>query len=934
MRRVMMGLLCCLLVGNVMAQGHKKALQHSDYDHWKDLRNQKISNNGEWISYEVNPQKGDGYLYLYQVKTGKLDSVARGYRAMFSPQSNVLTFKVKAQFDTIRAKKLAKVKKKNLPKDSLFVWNLNENKLEKYANLKSYQVPSEKGNLVAFLLEMSKEKKDTTNKKKSTKVKKKKKKKASTIKKGELVIKNVVSGKEYRYKNVSDYTLAKNGNAVQFVQNEGDSVNIAQVKWFTSEGENVKTIFEKQGEAKKLSIAEQGNQVAFLFSADTLKNKTYQLFYSDLKMKTPVKIVDLNNSAIEKDWTVSQNRGVTFSKNGERLFFGVAPKPVNEAKDTLLEEEKYHVDVWNWKDPLLQPQQKVRAAKEKKRTWLAVYLPKKKRVIQLAKKEMPSVRLFDHANARFALGSSPLPYQQLTSWDDWYSDFYLVDVETGKSELILEKKNSTVGISPDQKFIYWFQTRENVWYTYNLKSKEIVAVSKNIEQNFFNEIHDMPGDAGSYGIVGWTKGDKEFIIKDRYDFWQVDPTGKKAAVNLTQGFGRKNHIRFAYEQLDRDQKYVDVNQPILMYAFHEFNKKSGYFELNIGSNPKEIVFEDVAYSQLQKAKESKQLMWKRSTFVDYPNLWISDMKFKKQKQISDANPQQKNYNWGSVELVEWTTGDGDKMQGMMYKPENFDPNKKYPMLVYFYERVSDRLHKHYVPQPNWSIINPTYCTSNEYLIFMPDINYPKVGYPGESAYSAIVTGTLAMMDRYKYIDKENIALQGQSWGGYQIAYLVTRTNLYKCAMAGAPVSNMTSAYGGIRWKSGMSRMFQYEKTQSRIGGTLWNSTLQYIENSPVFFAPKVETPLLIMHNDNDGAVPWYQGIEFFVALRRLQKPCWMLTYNKEAHNLMKRPNRVDLSIRMMQFFDHYLKGKPAPVWMTDGIPATKKGKMDGYELKK
>jgi dipeptidyl aminopeptidase/acylaminoacyl peptidase len=256
------------------------------------------------------------------------------------------------------------------------------------------------------------------------------------------------------------------------------------------------------------------------------------------------------------------------------------------------------------------------------------------------------------------------------------------------------------------------------------------------------------------------------------------------------------------------------------------------------------------------------------------------------------------------------------------------------MLVYFYERVSDRLHKHYVPQPNWSIINPTYCTSNEYLIFMPDINYPKVGYPGESAYSAIVTGTLAMMDRYKYIDKENIALQGQSWGGYQIAYLVTRTNLYKCAMAGAPVSNMTSAYGGIRWKSGMSRMFQYEKTQSRIGGTLWNSTLQYIENSPVFFAPKVKTPLLIMHNDNDGAVPWYQGIEFFVALRRLQKPCWMLTYNKEAHNLMKRPNRVDLSIRMMQFFDHYLKGKPAPVWMTDGIPATKKGKMDGYELKK
>jgi len=219
------------------------------------------------------------------------------------------------------------------------------------------------------------------------------------------------------------------------------------------------------------------------------------------------------------------------------------------------------------------------------------------------------------------------------------------------------------------------------------------------------------------------------------------------------------------------------------------------------------------------------------------------------------------------------------------------------------------------------------------VVFVPDIVY-KDGFPGESAYKAIVSGTLSMVEKYPFIDKENIGIQGQSWGGYQIAYLITRTKLFKAAMAGAAVSNMVSAYGGIRWESGVSRMFQYEKSQSRIGGTLWEKPLLYLSNSPVFYADKIETPLLIMHNDADGAVPWTQGIELYMAMRRLQKPAWMLTYNNEEHNLTKWPNRVDLSIRMYQFFDHYLKGAPIPSWMKEGIPAIEKGKTTGYELMK
>ena len=260
---------------------------------------------------------------------------------------------------------------------------------------------------------------------------------------------------------------------------------------------------------------------------------------------------------------------------------------------------------------------------------------------------------------------------------------------------------------------------------------------------------------------------------------------------------------------------------------------------------------------------------------------------------------------------------------------NFDSTKSYPLMVYFYELYSDRLHSHYIPKPTASIIYATEYASAGYVVFMPDIRY-KEGHPANSAYDCIMSGTDKVLSLYSNIDSTKMALQGQSWGGYQTAQLITMTNRYKAAMAGAPVSNMFSAYGGMRWGSGLNRQFQYEKTQSRIGYTIWEKPELYVENSPLFHLPNVTTPLLIMHNDEDGAVPWYQGIELFTGLKRLNKTAWMLNYNGDDHNLMKNANRIDLSIRMRQFFDHYLMDKPAPEWMEKGIPAIDKGKKLGY----
>ena len=267
-------------------------------------------------------------------------------------------------------------------------------------------------------------------------------------------------------------------------------------------------------------------------------------------------------------------------------------------------------------------------------------------------------------------------------------------------------------------------------------------------------------------------------------------------------------------------------------------------------------------------------------------------------------------------LWRWTSADGTELKGILVKPDGFDPNKKYPLMVYFYERMSSRLHRYTSPSPGTSP-NAAYYVSNGYLWFMPDVHYD-VGYPGESAVKCVVSGVQSLVNE-GFVQENAIGAAGHSWGGYQTAYLVTKTDIFRCVESGAPVSNMFSAYGGIRWGSGMSRQFQYEQTQSRIGGTPWQYPMRFWENSPLFFADKVNTPVLMLHNDQDGAVPWYQGIEYFMALRRLGKEAYMFNYVGEEHGLRQRQNQVDWTRRMQEYFDHHLRGTDAPSWMLEGV---------------
>ena len=907
----------------------KKLIDHSVYNGWKDIKNPVISDNGQYISFEINPQKGDGNLILLDMETMNYDTLSRGVKPVFGPNSNFLVYSIKPQFDTVRMAKLKKVKKDKLPKDSVGVIVLNSGKLIKYPKLKSIAVPEKSGNWIALLLEkpdLAKTENDSTKKEKKKKKAKGKKDKET----GLLLLINPLLGDSVSFTEVTKYALSKNGNACAFIRVKNDSVDSVSVLLFDPKTLESRIVFNHAGFAGNISVDEQGTQIAFTYSSDTAKVKSYGLYYQTLKSKVPQLVRSDSFPYRDESWSVSQHGKIYFNESGTELYFGTALRPEPEAKDTLTKDEKVSLDIWNWKDPLLQPQQLKELNKEKKRSYTAVFHPKSNKINQLGNPALEQVRIDSKAEGNLSLGFSNKPYRKLLSWEaSRYKDVYLIDRLTGDSEKIIHEVASSVSFSPDQKFVCWYNITDSAWYSYEVGTKTLRNLTTEIEFAFYNELNDIPDEARPYGLAGWTKSGK-VIVYDRYDLWLVDPAGNKDPENLTMGMGRKSNIKFRYQKLNKDLRFIP--ETILLSVFNEENKQAGYFSLNLKNKDiEELVLGDNYYNHPIKAKDADMMIWRKESFSLFPDLYSSTTNLKNIQRISDANPQQKDYNWGTTELVVWVSFDGDTMNGILVKPENFNPDIKYPMLVYFYERSSNRLNRYYTPKPIRSTINWTYYASNGYLVFIPDIKY-KTGYPGPGGYNYVVSGTEAMCDRFDFIDRKNLGVQGQSWGGYQTAYIITQTNLFKAAMAGAPVSNMTSAYGGIRWGTGLSRMFQYEESQSRIGATLWERRDLYILNSPLFFADRIETPLLIMHNDNDGAVPWYQGIELFTAMRRLDKPVWMLVYNGAPHNLKRRADMEDLTVRMQQFFDHYLKGAPEPVWMKKGVPALQKGKDFGFSF--
>ncbi len=912
-------LLSLLFVLNAFGQ-EKKILDHSAYDIWRKIENQSISANGAYIQYILTSEGYADPILEVRSKTGQsLLRYERGHSGKFSFDNTYTFFTINPGDSVLRALKRIKTKDADLPQDTLGIFNNTNQSLTKIASLQSYKIPEKGGGWLAYQLQNHP---DTTIKPS---------KKINKENGYPLVLKNLASGQEWSFPYVQEYHFAKEGQRFAFISSGNDSSFVQGVYTIDLENPEPIMVYEGKGEIKHLALDDVGSQLTFLTDPDTTKAliRNPKLYHWTAGNSTATLLADKDADFLAANWYINEHQKPMFSENGQKLFFYTNPEPIVE-DTTLLEDEIVNVEVWSYTEPRLHTQQKIDKKDDLKKGYLALYDISAQRFSQVATESIPDIEPGNEGNATIHLGQNNQPYLQSRSWEGFpdYRDVYLV-TDQGEAQLIAEKVRGDAKLSPMAKFAYWYDRIDSAWFSYEIATSKTYRLTNDGISIFYDEENDSPDYPSPYGVMSWTENDEKLLIYDRFDIWEVDPTNAVAPKRLTKGY--TDMVQYRYQKLDPEERFIKRNQQLLLTAFYESDKHEALVSYDYRRNRlSQLHTGEHHYSGIQKAMEADQLIFQVENFTTFPDIHTADLAFKSTAKISDANPQQAQYNWGNAELYRFTSLDGEPLEGLLIKPENFDPNKKYPMLVNFYETSSDGLHRYREPSPGRSTMSYSFYASRGYVIFNPDVRY-KIGYPGESAYNCVMPGVTSLI-KEGFVDKDRIGVQGHSWGGYQIAYLVTRTNLFAAAEAGAPVPNMVSAYGGIRWWTGLSRMFQYEHTQSRIGGTLWDQPLRYIENSPIFFLDKVQTPILIMHNDADGHVPWYQGIELFVALRRLGKPSWMLNYQNEPHWPLKLQHRIDFNIRLQQYFDYYLKDAPKPEWMEEGVPATQVGIDQNLEL--
>ena len=994
MKKLLLPALLFVFISNLFAQ-IKKPLDHSVYDGWKTIGERMISKDGNYIVYAVNPQEGDGELVIQNVTTKFKKVIPRGSGAVISEDSRFVYFKIKPFFQDTRQAKIKKKKLDEQPKDSLGIVELGRDSILKIARIKSFKTPEKGAGWVAYQMEKpvpdTTKKKviadsakvkmdflvklaDSVIRKSIDSIKGKIEKEEvivaaqkaakEILKKGaddemmladvmlkdaegddllvaagtegtDIVLRSTKNATVKTFKWVNEFYFDKKGNKLlmETSKNSKDSTSKSLVLLYDLKSEKTDTIMRGCNDCKNYAMDEAGNQLVFVAERDSSAKalqKFYKLWYHTPEQDSATLLADKNTEGMQLGYTVSENGNISFSKDGKKVFFGVVA--VKASRDTnLVDFELARLDVWHYNDDYLQPQQLKQLDLQLKRSFLAVAIAGSNKVVQLGDENAENVSLVNEGNADYVLANTSKGKRVESQWTGRsLQTGYIISTATGLKKLIKRDALAFMQSSPQGKFVYWYDPAIKNYFTYEIATGTTKNITGKIKLPLYDTKNDVPDYPGAAGNSGWTENDRYFLINDEYDIWQVDPTGIEAPKNITNGFGRKNKTSFDYVKLDPEKRFISPEETVLLRSFNKESKYAGFYtkKANEVADPTLVITGPYSFNGPLKADNADRYILQRANINESELFATADLK--DLTQLTDIASQQKDYNWLTVELVKWKMFDGKMSEGLLYKPANFDPKKKYPIIFYFYERNSDGLYNYRQPAPSASTVNIPYFASNEYLIFDPNIYY-KTGEPGQSAYNSVVSAA-KYLSRMPFVDSTRMALQGQSWGGYQIAYLITKTNIFRAAGAGAPVANMTSAYGGIRWGSGVNRQFQYEKTQSRIGATLWQRPDLYIKNSPLFSADKVTTPLLMTHNDADDAVPWYQGVEFFTALRRLNKKVWLLQYNGEAHNLVERKNRKDLSVRLGQFFDYYLKdGKPAK-WIKVGLSATEKGKSWGLEI--
>lgn len=903
----------CLLVAFVLCAGsltaqQKKNLTTDDYGKWQSIGSNDLSPNGEWVAYQVTVQEDNDTMYVMNRNTGKLYKLEFSTAPEFSKDNKWIAYRIGLPF-----KEAEKLRDQSKPIEyKMGLLNLETGKKQVVQNIARFGF-SRNGKFLAAYLTPPKENKD----------------KGSV-----LLLKNLSDNTTRTIGNVTEYAFNKKSDFIAYIV---ESANVAgnSVELFNVNNYTLSVIASDTLKFSKLNWQKEGDGLSFF---KTFKKEGYEednavvYSYTDLYKTASLKILDPTEMAsFPKNMRIHNASNLRLSDDMSAVFFGIKTwtlKPKKDDKKTVdsskaktdssksiaikkpaADDKLPAVDIWHWKDPEIQPRQKLTFGQDKDASFLSVWNTGSNQFFQLAKENTPDALLT--GNQKFAVTSTNKKYKPAFKED--YADFYLLNTQSGEEKLLYERSlagfNTGPRTSPDGKFLYYFKDKH--WWTYEITSGKNTNITQNIKADFQDVRDDHPATRPPVGAGGWTKGDKEILLYDEYNVWAVKPDGS-GGRKLTEG--EKEETMFRVFRVDFEETYLDDSKPIYFSAFGDKNKKTGYYKMENGKTEK-LIFEDLSVSRLVKAKDANAFMYVKQDYHLSPELYAGD-NFTNDKKITGTNPQQQNYYWGKSQLISFTNTKGKKMQGALFYPANYEPGKQYPMIVYIYEILSNTVHGYTTPSAR-NAYNTTNFTTNGYFVFRPDIVY-ETNDPGMSAVNCVVPAVKEVL-KTGMIDKEKVGIMGHSWGAYQTAFLVTQTDMFKAACAGAPLTDLISMSLSIYWNSGTPDQKIFETSQGRFDGPWYERTDAHIRNSPMFNASKIKAPLLVAFGDKDGAVDWHQGIEMYGTMRRMEKPHVMLVYADENHGLAKKENQIDYQKRQREWFDHYLLGKPADKWITDGV---------------
>ncbi|WP_115717933.1 S9 family peptidase [Gallaecimonas mangrovi] len=889
-------LLSALLTTPALAAGRPVTLQ--DLMAFKALETPTVAENGKVMAFSAQPDRGDPVGVVRLTDGSKKLTVERGTEPTLTPDGRYVAF---WQQPTLLAQIEAKQqKKKDKPQKGLVVIDSQTGAKQLFADVSRFALADKGGKLAVEMAEKSATKADDDKKAKAVK---------------QLWLVDLTSGKRQNLGAVGDFAFKPASDVLAYALDPKDDSAAGEVHLLAAKDQLLQS---RSGQLyRDLTFSKDGKQFAALRGPKKEDDKTraYQvLVLQGSRLQALVTPQD--------NFYVSAPNELRFSEDGRRLFVGRKPvvKPdTRTTPDVHSQADLTNIDkivasrtleVWQGDDPRIKPEEKLTYKERQKHLYLGVFHLNNGRFVQLADRSMPDVTVGEQSG--FLLGASDIPYLKAVTWNGFYSDYYAVNPSTGERTLIAKHLSQQPSLSPQGHYAVFFQGGDVK--IADIRRHKVLNLTKGLPIGFGNEDNDYPAPAPGYGFGPWYKDGSAVLVYDKFDVWQMGSNGK--ATQLTHK--RADQLELRVVTPDADQPYVAKGDKLLLTGYSDKDKYTGFFRLTLGeSGVSPLLVSPNTYQFVAKAKNSDTWLFSKEAFSEFPDLWVAKSDFSAPRKLTDVNPVTKEFAWGKPELVHWHNMDGTPLDGVLIKPAGYQPGKRYPVLVYYYRFMTDRLYRFNEFKINHRP-NFAYYTSHGYAMFLPDIRFD-VGTPGKSSVSALVPGVQKLIDM-GIADPKAIGLHGHSWSGYQTAYVVTQTNIFAAAVAGAPVTNMTSAYSGIRLGSGLSRQFQYETGQSRIGQSLFEAPELYIENSPVFYADRIHTPLVIEFGDKDDAVPWQQGIELYSAMRRLDKPVVMLQYEGEPHHLKQYGNKLDYTIKMKAFFDHFLKGAPAPAWWSKGQP--------------